>query len=232
MESARQQDAWKQAVGAAAAALVEPGMVVGLGSGSTAAWMIRALARRLQEEGLHIRGAVPTSGQTEALARELGIPLTDLDHYPELDLDLDGTDEIDAHLQLIKGGGGALLREKVVASASRRFVVIADATKQVSTLGLRTPLPVETIRFALTPVRRRLEGLGIETRLRQQHGQTFYTDNGNVILDCFFPGGISDPQEVEQQLRRIVGVVETGLFLQMATEALIAGPAGLSHLVR
>ncbi|MBX5450626.1 ribose-5-phosphate isomerase RpiA [Thermogemmatispora sp.] len=232
-ESKQQQEkeAWKRAVGEAAAALVEPGMVIGLGSGSTAEWMIRALGQRLQQ-GLQIAGAVPTSERTEALARAVGIPLTDLDHHPELDLDIDGADEIDPHLHLIKGGGGALLREKVVASASRRFVVIADITKQVPLLGLHVPLPIETVPFALTPVRRRLEALGAEIRLRQHDSQPFYTDNGNLILDCYFPEGIADPNELENRLRRIVGVVETGLFLHMTTEALIAGPGGITHLVR
>ncbi|RAQ95381.1 ribose-5-phosphate isomerase RpiA [Thermogemmatispora tikiterensis] len=228
----QEKEAWKRAVGEAAAALIEPGMVIGLGSGSTAEWMIRALGHRLQQEGLRIAGAVPTSERTEAVARAVGIPLTDLDHYPELDLDIDGTDEIDPHLHLIKGGGGALLREKVVASASRRFVVIADVTKQVPLLGLHVPLPIETVPFALTPVRRRLEALGAEARLRQRDGQPFYTDNGNLILDCYFPDGIADPGELENRLRRIVGVVETGLFLHMTTEALIAGPGGITHLAR
>jgi ribose 5-phosphate isomerase A len=230
-DSSNQREAWKRAVGEAAAALIEPGMVIGLGSGSTAAWMIRALAERLQA-GLRIVGAVPTSERTEALAQQLGIPLTDLDHYPELDLDIDGTDEIDPQLHLIKGGGGALLREKVVAAASRRFIVIADVTKQVPLLGLHAPLPIETVPFALTPVRRRLEALGAEIRLRERNGRPFYTDNGNLILDCFFPAGIADPGELENRLRRIVGIVETGLFLQMASEALIAGPQGVSRLVR
>src|SRR5438874_11923927 len=151
-----QQDSWKQLAGEAAAKLIEDGMVIGLGSGSTAVYLIYALARRIQA-GLSIVGAVPTSKVTAELASDLGIPLTDLDTHPELDLDIDGADEIDGQLGLIKGGGGALLREKIVASAAQRFIVIGDATKQVTQLGLNMPLPIEVIPFAGVPVRRRLE---------------------------------------------------------------------------
>src|SRR5437660_983722 len=159
MQHEIQQDSWKQLAGEAAAKLIEDGMVIALGSGSTAAYLIYALARRIQA-GLSIVGAFPTSKVTGELASNLGIPLTDLDTHPELDLDIDGADEIDSQLGLIKGGGGALLREKVVASAAQRFIVIADINKQVRQLGLKTPLPVETIPFAATPVRKRLEALG------------------------------------------------------------------------
>src|SRR5947209_11229344 len=144
MSHAIQQDSWKQLAGEAAAKLVEDGMVLGLGSGSTAVYLVNALARRIQQ-GLHIIGAVPTSQATAQLASSLGIRITDLDTHPELDLAIDGADEIDSQLRLIKGGGGALLREKIVASAAHRFIVIADATKQVTQLGLKMPLPVETI---------------------------------------------------------------------------------------
>jgi ribose 5-phosphate isomerase A len=229
MQYETEQDAWKRAAGEAAAELVEAGMVIGLGSGSTAAYMVQALARRIQA-GLRIVGAVPTSLHTEQLARDLGIPLTDLDSHPELDLDLDGADEIDPQLYLIKGGGGALLREKVVASAARRFVVIADVTKQVRYLGYHVPLPIETIPFATTPVRRRLEALGATVQLRQRDNQAILTDNGNIILDCTFTGGIADPVDMEARIRRIVGVVESGLFLHMAAQAIIGGPQGVTRL--
>jgi len=224
-----QQDSWKQLAGEAAAKLIEDGMVIGLGSGSTAAYLIYALARRIQA-GLSIVGAVPTSKVTGELASNLGIPLTDLDTHPELDLDIDGADESDSQLGLIKGGGGALLREKVVASAAQRFIVIADINKQVRQLGLKTPLPVETIPFAATPVRKRLEALGAIVQLRQLAGQLYLTDNNNVILDCTFPGGITDPQDLENRIKRIVGVVETGLFLNMASQAIIGGPEGVKIL--
>src|SRR5579884_3689910 len=146
-----QQNTWKQMVGEEAAKLIEEGMVIGLGSGSTATYLVYALAQRIQA-GLSIVGAVPTSEATEQLAGSLGIPLTNLDTHPELDLDIDGADEIDEQLNLIKGGGGALLREKIVASCAKRFIVIGDITKQVTQLGIATPVPVEVIPFALAPV--------------------------------------------------------------------------------
>ncbi len=224
-----QQDTWKQRVGEEAAKLVEEGMVIGLGSGSTATFMIYALAQRIQT-GLSIVGAVPSSQATEQLASNLGIPLTNLDTHPELDLDIDGADEIDEQLNLIKGGGGALLREKIVASCAKRFIVIGDVTKQVTQLGSNMPLPIEVIPFAATPVSKRLETLGASVRVRQLGNQVFLTDNGNIILDCSFPNGIADPQQVHTYIRGIVGVVETGLFLNMAEQALIGGPDGITHL--
>src|SRR6266567_8241194 len=223
MQNEITRDQWKRIAGEAA-------MVIGIGSGSTAAYMIQALARRLQA-GLKIVGAVPTSEATEQLARSLGIPLTDLDTYPELDLAIDGADEVDNHLNLIKGGGGALLREKIVASASRRFIVIADVTKLVTQLGSSAVLPVETIPFAVTPVSRRLHALGASVQLRTRSNQVFLTDNGNVILDCSFAGGITDPADLESRIWRIVGVVETGLFLNMAERVVIGGPEGARQLL-
>ena len=223
------QDSWKHMAGTAAAELIEEGMVVGLGSGSTATYFIYALAQRMQS-GLSIVGAVATSTATAELASNLGIPLTDLDTHPVLDIDIDGADEIDPQLNLIKGGGGALLREKVVAYASRRFVVIADETKLVSQLGLRMPLPVEVIPFAETPVRLRLEALGANAQLRKLSGVPYHTDNGNVILDCSFPGGIINPIDLEAQIRAIVGVVATGLFIGIAEQTIIGGPGGVRSI--
>lgn len=223
------QNSWKQLAGEAAAKLVEEGMVVGIGTGSTASYFIYALARRLNE-GLHIVGSVPSSHASKDLAENLGIPTTDLDHYPQLDLYVDGADEIDPFLQLIKGAGGALLREKIVASASRRFVVIADITKQVTRLGHLAALPVETIAFAVTPVKKRIEALGAYVQIRQVAGEPFITDNNNIILDCTFPNGIADPAALDAQLHSIVGVVETGLFLHMAQQAIIGGPEGVKFL--
>lgn len=225
-----QQDSWKQLAGTAAAELVEDGMLLGIGTGSTAAYLIYALARRMQA-GLQIAGAVPTSEATAQLANSLGIPLTDLDTHPILDLVIDGADEIDDQLRLIKGGGGALLREKIVASAARRFVVIGDVTKRVTQLGLKMPLPVEVVPFAMTPVSKHLEALGAKVQLRQLAGQTFITDNHNVILDCNFPGGIADPSDLHARIKWIVGVVETGLFLNIAQQAIIGGPEGVSYLL-
>jgi ribose 5-phosphate isomerase A len=230
MQNEITQDQWKRIAGEAAVEFIEAGMVIGIGSGSTASYMIQALARRLQA-GLKIVGAVPTSEATEDLARSLGIPLTDLDTYPELDLAIDGTDEVDNHLNLIKGGGGALLREKIVASASHRFIVVADATKLVTQLGSSAVLPVEAIPFAVTPVSRRLQLLGASVRLRRRSNQVFLTENCNVILDCSFPGGFTDPTDLESRIRRIVGVVETGLFLNMAERAVIGGPEGARQIL-
>jgi ribose 5-phosphate isomerase A len=224
-----QQDTWKRLVGEAAARLVENGMRIGLGSGSTSTAFIQALSQRVQA-GLHVAGAVASSPASRDLASSLGIPCGDLDTYPSLDLYIDGADEIDPCLQLIKGRGGALLHEKVVATISRRFVVIADISKQVTQLGLHSPVPIETISFALTPVRRRLEALGARVELRYQDGVPFITEGHNFILDCTFPAGISDAPRLDAQLHSIVGVVETGLFLNMAQQALIAGPNGLQTL--
>jgi ribose 5-phosphate isomerase A len=185
-----QHDTWKQMVGEAAAQLVEDGMLVGLGTGSTANQLIYALGRRLQQ-GLRIMGTVSSSQASQNLAASLGIPISDLDTHPELDLYIDGADEIDPQLSLIKGAGGALLREKVVASSSRRFVVIADSSKLVTQLGHRFPVPVETVPFAATPVRKHLETLGASVNVRQREGQIFITENHNLILDCTFPNGIA-----------------------------------------
>jgi ribose 5-phosphate isomerase A len=226
MANDTQRDTWKRLAGEAAANLIEDGMLLGLGSGSTAKQMIIALGSHIQE-GLRIAGAVPTSQATEDLARNLGIPLTDLDTHPVLDLAIDGADEIDGQLRLIKGGGGALLREKIVASVAQRFIVVVDATKQVAQLGQRTPLPVETVPLAVTPVSRRLETLGAAVLLRRSGNNVFFTENCNVILDCFFADGIADPVDLEAHIRRIVGVVETGLFLNMAKQAIIGGPDGV-----
>lgn len=221
-----QQDVWKRLVGQAAAKLVEDGMLIGLGSGSTARAFIQAFGQRVQA-GLNIAGAVASSQASLDLAASFGISCGNLDTYPDLDLYIDGTDEIDPNLQLIKGAGGAHLHEKVVATISRRFIVIGDITKQVTQLGQRFPVPVETIPFALTPVRQRLEALGAHVELRQKNGVTFITESHNVILDCTFPGGISHAPHLDAQLHSIVGVVETGLFLNMAHQAMIAGPEGI-----
>ncbi len=224
-----EQDTWKQIAGTAAAKLVEDGMVVGLGTGSTSNFLIYALAKRVQD-GLHIIGAISSSQASHDLAANLGIPVTDLDTHPTLDLYIDGADEVDTQLNLLKGAGGALLREKIIASAARRFVVIADVTKQVRHLGQNFPVPVETVPFAITPVRNHLEALGAIVTPRIIAGKPFETENGNIILDCAFSGGISDPIGLNANMHRIVGVVETGLFLGMAEQVLIGGPEGVLTL--
>lgn len=225
-----QQDTWKQMAGTRAAELVEDGMVVGLGTGSTANFMIYALANRLQR-GLKIVGAVASSEVSADLASGLGIPIVTLDQYPELDIYIDGADELDDQLRLLKGAGGALVREKIVASCARRFIVIADTTKHVSQLGHRFPVPVETIPFAVTPVKRRLEALGATVQLRVRGDTSFISDNGNMILDCTFPDGIDDPATLNTRMHSIAGVVETGLFLNMAERAIIGGHDGVQTIL-
>ena len=224
-----QQDTWKQMAGTAAAKLIENGMLVGLGTGSTSGFLIYALAQRINT-GLQIRGAVSSSQASQDLAANLGIPVTNLNTNPQLDIYIDGADEVDAQLNLVKGAGGALLREKVLASASRRFIVIADITKRVIRLGTHAPVPVEVVPFALTPVQRHLEALGASVVQRQVSGNIFVSENNNYILDCIFPNGISDPFGLDEQMHKIVGVVETGLFLSMADQAFIGGPDGVTVL--
>lgn len=216
----------KRAVGEAAAALVEPGMIVGLGTGSTAVWFVRALGERR----LDIRG-VPTSEGTAALAREVGIELMELDAAGQIDLTVDGADEIGPGLALIKGGGGALLREKLVWEASRRCVVIADAAKRVPLLG-RFPLPIEVVAFGHETTLKRIisglsdEGLATIPTLRMRDGAPFRTDSGNLIYDAAC-GTIVDPPAIEAVLKSITGVVDHGLFLGLAERALIAGDDGV-----
>jgi ribose 5-phosphate isomerase A len=223
-------DTLKQQAAARALEFVENGMSLGLGSGSTAAKFVDLVGQRVKA-GLQVK-CVPTSEATRAQAERLGIPLTSLDDTPFLDLTVDGADEIDAQLRLIKGGGGALLREKIVATASQRMVVITDASKLVVTLG-KFPLPIEVVRFGLAATRNMVEVLSadagcegeIKVRLAAD-GKPFETDGGNLILDCAF-GQIADPEALEDALKLIPGVVESGLFLGIADAAVIAGPDGV-----
>ncbi|MGA9811258.1 MAG: ribose-5-phosphate isomerase RpiA [Terriglobales bacterium] len=211
-------DQEKEAAARASLRFVRDGDIVGLGTGSTATFAVRFLGERVQA-GLKIRG-IPTSIRTQELAASLAIPLTTLDEVQEIDVTIDGADEVDPQLSLIKGGGGALLREKIVASATRKFVVIADSTKQVPMLG-KFPVPVEVIKFAEALVTKKIAALGAAVKVRaDSSGRKFITDEGNHILDCNF-GQIPDPPALARELERIPGVVEHGLFIGMAALALI-----------
>ncbi|MFN3293242.1 MAG: ribose-5-phosphate isomerase RpiA [Gemmobacter sp.] len=202
-----------------AVAFVEDGMKLGLGTGSTAAWMVRCLAERVREEGLRVTG-VPTSSRTAELARQLGLHITSLDDAKWLDLTIDGADEFDANLNLIKGGGGALLQEKIVATASDQMVVITDAAKEVAALGA-FPLPIEVIPFGWQTTRTLVEEtlgsldvLGREVTLRMNGDRAFVTDEGNYILDLHL-GRIGNPRQLSLILNQIPGVVENGLFIDI-----------------
>jgi ribose 5-phosphate isomerase A len=209
--------------------LVTSGMIVGLGTGSTADHAIRAIGERLQDGRLQTILGIPTSEATARAAREAGIPLTTLDTHPVIDLTIDGADEIDPALNLIKGLGGALLREKIVALASKQVIIVADERKQVAQLGTRAPVPVEVIAFARRPVTAYLESLGARVVERREGERPFYTDEGNMILDCYF-GLIDHPVQLARALRAQTGVVEHGLFLEIATTVIIASAGGVQTL--
>lgn len=217
----------KEAVGAHAASLVKNGMRLGLGTGSTTACAIEAIGRRVRDEGLNVIG-VPTSFAAERRARHWKIPLATLDELDRLDLALDGADEVDPQLNLIKGGGAAHTREKIVAALADRFIVLADPTKEVDKLGTTRALPVEVLPLAATPVERALQGMGAETEIRTGSGKDgpVVTDQGFWIIDATFPGGIASPQLLDERILQIPGVLDHGLFIGMATSVLIAEPAG------
>ena len=215
------RDEGKRAAGEAAAALVEDGMRLGLGTGSTVRWVLEALGRRVREEGLLITG-IPTSEQTAARARDLGIPLTDFATIDALDLCIDGADEVEqGTLRLIKGLGGALLREKIVAEASARFIAVVDASKIVRVLGEKAPLPVEVTAFGWQATARRLAAIGGAPQLRRRDGAPLRTDGGNLVLDCAGFAPIHDPDGLQARIKTIAGVVETGLFLGLAERAIV-----------
>ena len=226
---------FKRAAAAEALTLVKDGMTLGLGTGSTAAHFIELLGARVRE-GLNVAGA-PTSEATRRLGEAAGVEIVDPDETTIIDLAIDGTDEADRNLDLIKGGGGALLREKIIAASARRFVVIADASKRVVELG-RFPLPVEIDRFAygLTTrrVREGLAALGFQPRIALRAGKDrapFLSDGGNYVLDCAL-GRISDPAAVDRAMKTIPGVVETGLFVGLAERVIFAGPDGVETAMK
>lgn len=222
----------KQQAAEHAVALVESRMVVGLGAGSTVSFAMREIAQRLRSGKLQDIVGVACSTQTEAEARKLRIPLTTLEEHPVVDLTMDGADEVDANLDLIKGGGGALLREKIVAQASRREIIIVDDSKLSPLLGTHWPVPVEVVPFGWRTQAAYLESLGARVTLREKKdGKPFNTDQGNLILDADF-GQISEPAQLAGLLHEHAGIVEHGLFLELATDVIVAGHDGVRHLKR
>jgi ribose 5-phosphate isomerase A len=222
----------KQRAALAAVEMLTSGMVVGLGTGSTAEYFIRALGEAIRSGRLKDIRGVPTSNRSAQLARELSIPLVSLAQVDQIDVDVDGADEIDPKLDLIKGLGGALLREKIIAQNSRRMVVIADASKRVDVLGSRAPLPVEVVQFEHDAQARFLRTLGCTPTLRTgADGKPFVTDNGSVLYDCRF-ARIQDAEGLEAALQQRAGIVESGLFLDIANTAIIADEDGVKVLKR
>jgi ribose 5-phosphate isomerase A len=220
----------KRSAGRRAADLVEDGMTVGLGTGSTVFFTLERLAERICAEGISLRG-VPTSVDTETKAREMGIPLASLEDVERIALTIDGADEIDGDYQMIKGGGGALLREKVVATISDRVVTVVGRDKLVERLGTTFLLPVEVVPFALATVSRAIKRLGAEPAVRlAKPGEPFVTDNGNQILDCKFANGIADARALASELSNEPGVVEHGLFIDLATDVVIGDESGEAEL--
>jgi ribose 5-phosphate isomerase A len=229
-ETVSWREAAKRRVALEAVKHVEDGFVVGLGSGSTAAYVIQEIGRLMHQEGLQVLG-VPSSSQAFLLAVQSGIPLTTLDEYPVLDLDIDGADEVDHKLDLIKGGGGALTREKIVASAAKKVVIVADETKLVEKLGSTFKVPVEVLPFALATATAELKKLGGKPFLRESKGKVgaVVTDNGNYIVDVDF-GPIDDAEELNRRLKLVPGVIETGLFIGLADVVYLGKADGIVEL--
>jgi ribose 5-phosphate isomerase A len=229
---AERLDLQKQRAAVRAVELIKSGMVVGLGAGSTAGFALKRIAELLRQGLLRDVVGIPCSRAVEAEARQLGIPLTTLEDRSFVDVTIDGADEVDPHLNMIKGGGGALLHEKIVAQASRREVIIVDASKPSPRLGTKWALPVEVVAFGQGAQRRFLEDLGARVTVRQTaNGELFRTDEGHLILDAGF-GPIADPFALARELEGRTGIVGHGLFLNMATDLLVAGNKDVEHLTR
>lgn len=211
---------------------VQSGMVVGLGSGTTIRFALELLGQHIQTGQLQDIVGIPSSFKTEKLAMEFGIPLTTFAKHSEIDLTIDGADEVDPQLNLIKGGGGALLREKILAQVSRRNIIIVDKSKLSKQLGIRFAVPLEVIPFGRQPVANYIQSIGATVLLRKNSDESIFTnDQGNLILDCNF-GPISDPEGLAFQFSQRAGIVEHGLFLGLATEVIVASQKGIQHLKR
>jgi ribose 5-phosphate isomerase A len=229
---AKNMDDLKKLAGDYAANLISDGMLVGLGEGSTAYWAVRRVGERLREGSLREIAAIACSLNVERHARELGIPIASFDERTRIDMTIDGADEVDPGFNLIKGGGGALLREKIVAQASAREVIVVDEGKLSPALGTRWPVPIEVLPFAAGPVARFLAGLGGTPRLRtRSDGTRYFTDQRNLIFDTSF-GPIPEPGALAARLDGRAGLVAHGLFVGLATEIVIAGPGGIRHIQR
>jgi ribose 5-phosphate isomerase A len=220
----------KQQAAEKAVEFVESGMIVGLGHGTTAIWATRKIAELIKSKQLTDILAIPVSAQTEAEAQQLGIPLSTLELHPSIDLTIDGADEVAPNFNVIKGGGGALLREKIVAQATKREIIVVDESKLSPAIGTKWAVPVEVIPFGYGSQKVYLEGLGAKVSIRQkQDGTTFYTDQGNIILDCNF-GAISDADSLAEQLKRRTGIVEHGLFIRLVSDVIVASQSGTQQL--
>jgi len=206
---------------------VKNGMIIGLGTGSTVEYAIKKLGERINA-GLKIEG-IPTSLKTKKLALEHKIPLVDLNDYPEIDLTIDGADEVDSHLNLIKGGGGALTREKIVAYHSKKEIIVIDETKVVKKLGIGFPVPVEVTKFGWKATKKSLEELGCTIELRTIMDEVYITDNSNYVLDCDF-GKINEPETLEREINSLPGVIENGLFIDLVDEVIVGSKQGIITL--
>lgn len=215
----------KLVAAAEAAKLVRDGSVVGLGSGSTAELAILELGKRIRDEGLRIIG-IPTSKKSEAIGKGAGVPLSTLDEHDAVDITIDGADEVDPNLDLIKGLGGALLREKLIAHATQTEIIVVDESKLVPRLGTKAPLPVEVIQFSHEYIGRKLGSLGCVPKLRLLDEKPFMTDNGNYIFDCAFSEGLADAEDLDSKIHSMPGIVETGLFIGIADVVIVGSNSG------
>lgn len=223
------QEQKKKLAGEKAVEFIKDGATIGLGSGSTVYWMLKKLGERIKE-GLKIKG-VPSSVRTEKWAKEFGIPLTNFNEVNTFDIAIDGADEVDKNFQLLKGGGGSLVREKIVAQAAKQLIIIIDDSKIVSHLG-KFPLPVEVLSFGWEKTARSLDRFGCEPKLRVRDNQVFVSDNHNFILDCHYNYPIKKPEDLHKQMKALVGVVETGLFTNMADIVIVGKDEGVDVLRR